>query len=131
MITNLESLLKQEQFLELLGAISSNQNYCFSENGLTIKTSHKDGALTIECSYEEPNMVEKELEDFKSYTESLDDDLFVEVCEFLGEVELQKIQKCISSNDIESIRAGALKFKQSVRIVIAHKIQYLTDLANL
>lgn len=128
MITN---LLNQEQFVDLLQAIYLNENFCFTENGLTIKSIYKDGVLTIEGSYKQPNMVEKELEDFKNYTESIDDNLFVEVCEYLGELELQKIQGCIASRDVEAIRAGVFKFKNTTKEVIHNKINYLTKLFNL
>lgn len=128
MITDLENLLNQETFLELLEAVRSNQEYCYSENGLTIKAIPSDHSLCLDISYED--VMQKELDTFKNYIESLDDDLFLEICESLGETELQKIQECLSSNNIDSIRAGVFKFKQATKVIFQHKLQYLTEQLN-
>ena len=95
MITDLETLLNQDEFKNLVDAINKNQEYYLSSNGLTIKA------------------------------ESLDDDLFIDVCEYLGESELNKIQECLESGKLESVRAGITKFRMALSNVVTMKIEQL------
>ena len=124
----IENLLNEEWLAELLEAIGSNQEYCFSEDGLTIKVTQSNNSISLDVSYEDT--VQKELDDFKKFNESLNDNLFIEVCERLGNKQLKNIDDCISSTDIESVRAGILKFKNTVRELVKHKMQYYTELYN-
>ena len=62
-------------------------------------------------------------------SEELDDDLFVSVCEFLGNDELKRIQECIYSDNIDSVRAGIIKFKKALSTVAKNKIKALSKYA--
>jgi hypothetical protein len=57
----------------------------------------------------------------------IDDELFVEICETVGSELLGKIQKAINTNNLESVRAAALRFKQECKTVIANKINYYKE----
>ena len=98
MITDLETLLNQDQFKQLVEAINTNQEYYMSGNGLTIKSESTDDSLFLLISYErqkeESCLANEEVDQFQKYLESLDDDLFIDVCEYLGELEVHKIQEC-------------------------------------
>lgn len=62
---------------------------------------------------------------FQKYLESLDDDLFIDVCEYLGESKLNKIQECLESGKLESVRAGITKFRMALSNVVTMKIEQL------
>lgn len=128
MISNLKELLNQDQFLELVSAIADNQVWYNLGNGLSIRALPSEDHLTLEVLYEKPNVLEQEVKDFKDFTERIDDDLFLEICEFLGENELQKIQECISNTtDVDTVRAGVFKFKQAAKVVLSNRILYLQE----
>lgn len=129
MITDLETLLNQDEFKNLVDAINKNQEYYLSSNGLTIKAESTDGSLFLLISYErqkeESCLANEEVGKFQKYLESLDDDLFIDVCEYLGESELNKIQECLESGKLESVRAGITKFRMALSNVVTMKIEQL------
>lgn len=129
MITDLETLLNQDEFKNLVDAINKNQEYYLSSNGLTIKAESTDDSLFLLISYErqkeESCLANEEVGKFQKYLESLDDDLFIDVCEYLGESELNKIQECLESRKLESVRAGITKFKMALSNVVTMKIEQL------
>lgn len=121
MITDLETLLNQDEFKNLVDAINKNQEYYLSSNGLTIKAESTDDSLFLLISYEESCLANEEVGKFRKYLESLDDDLFIDVCEYLGESELNKIQECLESGKLESVRAGITKFRMALSNVVTMK----------
>lgn len=129
MITDLETLLNQDEFKNLVDAINKNQEYYLSSNGLTIKAESTDDSLFLLISYErqkeESCLANEEVGKFQKYLESLDDDLFIDVCEYLGESELNKIQECLESGKLELVRAGITKFKMALSNVVTMKIEQL------
>lgn len=129
MITDLETLLNQDEFKNLVDAINKNQEYHLSNNGLTIKAESTDDSLFLLISYErqkeESCLANEEVDKFQKYLESLDDDLFVDVCEYLGKSELNKIQECLESGKLESVRAGIAKFRMALSHVVTMKIEQL------
>lgn len=129
MITDLETLLNQDEFKNLVDAINKNQEYYLSSNGLTIKAESTDDSLFLLISYErqkeESCLANEEVGKFQKYLESLDDDLFIDVCEYLGESELNKIQECLESRKLESVRAGITKFRMALSNVVTMKIEQL------
>lgn len=124
MITDLETLLNQDEFKNLVDAINKNQEYYLSSNGLTIKAS-----LFLLISYErqkeESCLANEEVDQFQKYLESLDDDLFIDVCEYLGELEVHKIQECLESGKLETVRAGIAKFKMALSDIAKKRIEQL------
>ena len=128
---DLEKLLGTEQFQELQDALAGNREYNYSENGLTISAKSSNGSSSIQISYEEPkNLARKEAEDFKKYLETLDDELFLDVCNSLGSETISKISNCLQTNNIESVRSGILRFKQELKQVLTDKINYYTECLN-
>lgn len=129
MITDLETLLNQDEFKNLVDAINKNQEYYLSSNGLTIKAESTDDSLFLLISYErqkeESCLANEEVGKFQKYLESLDDDLFIDVCEYLGESELNKIQECLESGKLKSVRAGITKFRMALSNVVTMKIEQL------
>lgn len=129
MITDLETLLNQDQFKQLVEAINTNQEYYMSGNGLTIKSESTDDSLFLLISYErqkeESCLANEDVDQFQKYLESLDDDLFIDVCEYLGELEVHKIQECLESGKLETVRAGIAKFKMALSDIAKKRIEQL------
>lgn len=132
MITDLETLLNEDQFRELVKAINENREYNYEENGLKINAKSNDNSLQLSIAYDEDkkenSLVQKELDNFQNYLKDMDDDLFTEVCDALDNEEIQKIQNCLNSNKLETVRAAIIKFKSVARKIIADKIAYLNNL---
>ncbi len=128
MITDLETLLNQDQFTKLVKAINENQEYNFSEKGLTIKANSTDDSLFLSVSYEkqkeEDSLIKEELEDFKCFLDNLDDELFISIYEFIGNEEAKKINECLDSSNLESVRAGIFKFKSYLSKYARNMIEY-------
>lgn len=129
MFTNLEKLMDFKQFQELFDALAENGEYNYSENGLNISAKSSDGCTSLQISYEEPS-TKKEVEDFEKYLENLDDDLFVETCESLGNDNVVKINQCLKSNNIESVRSAIMRFKTELKEILNNKIKYYTECLN-
>ena len=131
LIIDLEKLMDFSQFQELFDALAENGEYNYSENGLTISAKSSDNELSLQVSYETPKQTaESEAKDFQKFIETIDDDLFTDVCESLGGEQLSRIANCLNSKDIESVRSGVLRFKQEMREVLTNKINFYTECLN-
>ena len=128
MTTDLETLLNSDQFRELVNAINANEDYKLAKDGLTIESKSNDNSLQINISYdmtkEEGYLANKKAEDFKNLITNIDDEIFVAACEQLGSKQLQAIQECINSKNLESVRSGITKFKSALEKTITNKIHY-------
>lgn len=131
MITDLETLLNANQFGELVKAINENRDFSFDQNGLTIQSKATDGSLELTISYDssknEKEIIKKERELFLEFVNSIDDNMFVEVCEQLGQLSISKIQNLINGDDLEAARGAILKFKSEYRYLLVKRINYLNQ----
>ena len=128
---DLEKLMDMEQFQELFNILAENGEFNYSENGLNISAKSSDNALQLQVSYETPKPTAKsEAQDFQKFIETIDDDLFTDVCESLGGEQLSRIANCLNSKDIESVRSGVLRFKQEMKNVLVEKINFYTECLN-
>ncbi len=128
---DLEKLLDMEQFQELFNVLAENGEFNYSENGLNISAKSSDNALQLQVSYETPKQTAKsEAQDFQKFIETIDDNLFTDVCESLGGEQLSRIANCLNSDDVESVRSAVLRFKQEMRTVLVKKINFYTECLN-
>ena len=128
---DLEKLMDMEQFQELFNVLAENGEFNYSENGLNISAKSSDNALQLQVSYETPKQTaESEAKDFQKFIETIDDDLFTDVCESLGGEQLSRIANCLNSDDVESVRSAVLRFKQEMREVLTNKINFYTECLN-
>lgn len=124
--------INDQQLKELTNAIFNNQDYSYNENGLNIQAKSSDNGFTIEMKYSEPKVDLHEKEDFENWLKSLDDELFTDVCDFMGSEEVTAISNCINSENIETVRAGIIKFKTFYKKFIEYQLEYYKRcLANL
>ena len=131
LMIDLEKLMDMEQFQELFNVLAENGEFNYSENGLNISAKSSDNALQLQVSYEAPKQTAKsEAQDFQKFIETIDDNLFTDVCESLGGEQLSRIANCLNSKDIESVRSGVLRFKQEMREVLTNKINFYTECLN-
>ena len=131
LMIDLEKLLDFSQFQELFDALAENGEYNYSENGLTISAKSSDGCTSLQISYEEPkDLAKEEAEDFKEFLNNLDDDLFTDVCDSLGQETVTRIHNCLNSEDLEAIRSGILRFKKELKEVLVNKINYYSECLN-
>ena len=126
MIENLlKDVMSNEEFQEFLMALAQNKNYRFNKNGLDISMNSSDNGFELSVKYANP--VQSEVEKFTDFLNSLDDELFVGICEKIGNDGLQKIQNCLDSENIESVRSAVSYFKAHAREFIADKTKYLNE----
>ena len=131
LMIDLEKLMDFSQFQELFDALAENGEYNYSENGLTISAKSSDSGASLQISYETPKPTAKsEAQDFQKFIETIDDDLFTDVCESLGGEQLSRIANCLNSNDVESVRSAVLRFKQEMKNVLVKKINFYTECLN-
>ena len=128
---DLEKLMDMEQFQELFNILAENGEFNYSENGLNISAKSSDNELSLQVSYETPKQTAKsEAQDFQKFIETIDDDLFTDVCESLGGEQLSRIANCLNSDDIEAVRSAVLRFKQEMKNVLVKKINFYTECLN-
>ena len=131
LMIDLEKLMDMEQFQELFNVLAENGEFNYSENGLNISAKSSDNELSLQVSYETPKQTAKsEAQDFQKFIETIDDDLFTDVCESLGGDQLSRIANCLNSDDIEAVRSGVLRFKQEMREVLNNRINFYTECLN-
>lgn len=128
---DLAKLMDMEQFQELFNVLAENGEFNYSENGLNISAKSSDNALQLQVSYETPKPTAKsEAKDFQKFIESIDDNLFTDVCESLGGEQLSRIANCLNSDDVEAVRSAVLRFKQEMKNVLVKKINFYTECLN-
>lgn len=126
MVENLlEGIMTNEEFQELMKASENNKDYKFNKNGLDISMNSSDNGFEISIKYANP--VQSEVEKFKDFLNDLDDELFIGICELIGNDGLQRIQDCLDSENIESVRSAVCFFKTHARKFIADKTKYLNE----
>lgn len=112
---------------ELLKKVASDLDI---ENNKIKATVTRAGQNIINIRIEllEDDIAKKQTEKFKEYVNTLPDDLFIATLEILGQDEVKRIDKCINSNDLESVRGGIIKFKQALAKVIENKLAELKQI---
>ena len=114
MVENLlEGIMTNEEFQELMKASENNKDYKFNKNGLDISMNSSDNGFELSVKYANP--VQSEVDKFTDFLNSLDDELFVNICEKIGNDGLQRIQNCLDSENIESVRSAVSYFKAHAR----------------
>ena len=126
MVENLlEGIMTNEEFQELMKASENNKDYKFNKNGLDISMNSSDNGFELSVKYSNP--VQSEVDKFTDFLNSLDDELFVNICEKIGNDGLQRIQNCLDSENIESVRSAVSYFKAHSREYIEDKTKYLNE----
>lgn len=125
--------MTNDQLYELLNAIYNNKdcNLCM-ENGTKIMINHTDNGCSISITNkdEEQVAVEREINEFNEYLKDIDDDLFTAACEYMGNETITKINNCIHSNSLETVRSGISKYKSSFKDYLENRISYYTECLN-
>ena len=128
---DLAKLMDMEQFQELFNVLAENGEFNYSENGLNISAKSSDNELSLQVSYETPKQTAKsEAQDFQKFIETIDDELFTDVCESLGGEQLSRIANCLNSDDVEAVRSAVLRFKQEMKNVLVKIINFYTECLN-
>lgn len=112
---------------ELLKKVASDLDIENSKIKATV-TRAGQNIINIRIELLEDDIAKKQTEKFKEYVNTLPDDLFIATLEILGQDEVKRIDKCINSNDLESVRGGIIKFKQALAKVIENKLAELKQI---
>ena len=112
---------------ELLKKVASDLDIENSKIKATV-TRAGQNIINIRIELLEDDIAKKQTEKFKEYVNTLPDDLFMATLEILGQDEVKRIDKCIHSNDLESVRGGIIKFKQALAKVIENKLAELKQI---
>lgn len=112
---------------ELLKKVASDLDIENSKIKATV-TRAEQNIINIRIELLEDDIAKKQTEKFKEYVNTLPDDLFMATLEILGQDEVKRIDKCIHSNDLESVRGGIIKFKQALAKVIENKLAELKQI---
>ena len=112
---------------ELLKKVASDLDIENSKIKATV-TRTEQNIINIRIELLEDDIAKKQTEKFKEYVNTLPDDLFMATLEILGQDEVKRIDKCIHSNDLESVRGGIIKFKQALAKVIENKLAELKQI---
>lgn len=121
MVENLlTGIMSNEEFQELLKASENGKDYKFNKNGLNIEIKNNTNGFECHLSYTNPT--QDEVDEFTEYCENMDDETFVGVCEFIGKDGLTKIQDCLDSDNLESVRGAVQYFKNNAKDYIQSKI---------
>lgn len=112
---------------ELLKKVASDLDIENSKIKATVSRTEQN-IINIKIELLEDNIVKKQTEKFKEYVNTLPDDVFIATLEILGQDEVKRIDKCINSDDLESVRGGIIKFKQALARVIENKLTELKQI---
>ena len=112
---------------ELLKKVASDLDIENSKIKATVSRTEQN-IINIKIELLEDNIAKKQTEKFKEYVNTLPDDVFIATLEILGQDEVKRIDKCINSDDLESVRGGIIKFKQALAKVIESKLTELKQI---
>lgn len=98
----------------LVQTLNESGDFSLSEEGLSVKGSKKDNVYSVSIEYNDP---QKDV--FEDYLNSIDDDLFIEVCESMGEEKIKEIQNLTDSE------VALRMFKEEFHKLINSKINKL------
>ena len=112
---------------ELLKKVASDLDIENSKIKATVSRTEQN-IINIKIELLEDNIVKKQTEKFKEYVNTLPDDVFIATLEILGQDEVKRIDKCINSDNLESVRGGIIKFKQALAKVIENKLTELKQI---
>ena len=112
---------------KLLKEVASDLDIENSKIKATV-TRTEQNIINIRIELLEDNIAKKQTEKFEEYVNTLPDELFIATLEILGQDEVKRIDKCIHSNDLESVRGGIIKFKQALAKVIENKLAELKQI---
>ena len=112
---------------ELLKKVASDLDIENSKIKATVNRTEQN-IINIRIELLEDDIIKKQTEKFEEYVNTLPDDLFMATLEILGQDEVKRIDKCIHSNDLESVRGGIMKFKQALAKVIENKLAELKQI---
>lgn len=112
---------------ELLKKVASDLDIENSKIKATVSRTEQN-IINIKIELLEDNIVKKQTEKFEEYVNTLPDDVFIATLEILGQDEVKRIDKCIHSDNLESVRGGIIKFKQALAKVIENKLAELKQI---
>lgn len=95
-----------------------------NKNGLTIDIKNGENSKSITVTYD--NSAKTRREEFVNFLNNIDDDVFVAICEDLG--NLQEIQDLIDSD--EHLEEGIAKFKEAAIDYLTNAKQNIEDLLD-
>ena len=92
----MKELLSNAVLREMYEALSKGENFNYADDNTVISVSPHG----ISIQYQKSNSMSKEQRDkFIDYCNSLDDDLFVEVCDTFEDGELDQLQSMLDTSD--------------------------------
>ena len=95
-----------------------------NKNGLTIDIKNGENSKSITVTYD--NSAKTRREEFVNFLNNIDDEVFVAICEDLG--NLQEIQDLIDSD--EHLEEGIAKFKEAAIDYLTNAKQNIEDLLD-
>ena len=112
---------------ELLKKVGADFNLDNKKVKATV-TSDGQKFINIKIEILEDNTAKIQSEKFKEYINTLPDDLFIATLDFMGEDEVKKINDCVFSDNLESVRAGIHKFKKYLKKVVSDRLNELNSI---
>lgn len=122
---NLENIIDQ-----LTQALNERKDFIYSENGLNIelKQTNNSTSISVEYNNEAKNLVDE----FDNYVREIDDELFVDVCEELGNNKVRSIQDNLNQDNLDLIRESISEFNYALSKVSSNKIkEYKEEIKKL
>lgn len=120
----MKELLNADQLNQLVKGLEENGSYELHQGGLNIQASKTDNSISLTINYKDQR--ETEIQEFTEFLQSLDDNLFLEVCENL---DVNELNNCLNNPDIESVRSAIFKFKNELSKVAKAKAKYYAQFA--
>ena len=116
----IKNIITEQDYERLEKACNDNTDFTLNKHGLVIDLKFNPTGFTCTAEYVEP--VQEEVDNFTEYCESFDDEVFVGICEYIGKDGLNKIQNCLDSDDMESVRSAIQYFKINAKDYVKNKI---------
>lgn len=113
---NLENIIDQ-----LTQALNERKDFIYSENGLNIELKQTDNSTSISVEYN--NEAKNLVDEFDNYVREIDDELFVDVCEELGNDKVRSIQDNLNQDNLDLIRESISEFNYALSKVSSNKIK--------
>lgn len=130
---NIENILNSEIIPQLIDSLQNGKDFSYKGEGLDVRAKVGEGYQYITIGYtsdDELELAEKERGSFRTYLESLEDNLFIDFTEWMGQDNIHKITESLNSNKLESVRSGIAKFNSLFKDFLNGKIDYYKKCLN-
>lgn len=123
----MNEILSDKMLHEIFEALKKGESYSFSDENTTVKVTPNSISINYNSTPVKTNTKDKEVTEFLNFCDSINNDLFVEVCKTFADDELYKLQ---TELDTDRYRNTIKVFSTRIKEVAHNKLAEICNAAD-